>query len=326
MAKMSLSTLSSRNLVSSFVALAIFLWIATHGFLKPTDITEINTSKSPRNAFATILTSTGEKGLESADDEEHYLQAARLLSFQLLRNPRTRNRNKIPFLVLVTPDVPQRNRDILSREGATVIPLEDYDVDWASQSQSLSNLLARLSLWKLEQYHKVALLDVETVILRPLDEVFKDSVTTMRSTIGSTSKFPKKYIMAAPNEDWVDPKTQVLSNQDRILPEKRHMNTGFIILHPSKDLFDYYMSLVPMLDKDESNHPEDDILEYAHRADGPMPRQILESGWNLNDASQSDYEQGLKSITYKWWRPVKNSFVSNLITMSLDEMTAYLNH
>lgn len=326
MAKMSLSTLYSRNWISIVTTLAIVLWIASHGFHKSTEITEPGTTKLPRNAFATILTSSPGKGSETPDIEEHYLQAARLLSFQLLRNPRTRNRNGTPFLVLVTPDVPQRDRDILSREGATVIPLQDHEVDWASRPPSLNKMLARLNLWKLQQYHKVAFLDVETVVLRPLDGIFEDFTTTMRTTIDPTSKLPKQYIMAASTDSLMDPNSQVLSNQDQIWPQKKHMNTGFFILHPSKDLFEYYMSLVPMLDTDDSSHFEDDILDYAHREDGPMPRQVLGSEWNLNDASQSDYEKGLKSITRQWWRPAENSFVESLIAMSLDEMTAYLNH
>ncbi|CAI7623555.1 unnamed protein product [Penicillium bialowiezense] len=307
---MSLSTLYSRNWISVITTLAIVLWIASHGFHKSTEITEPGTTKLPRNAFATILTSNPGKGPESPDVEEHYLQAARLLSFQLLRNPH----------------VPQRDRDILSREGARVIPLQDHEAGWASRPPSLNKMLARLNLWKLEQYQKVAFLDVETVVLRPLDGIFEDFTTTMRTTIDPASKLPKKYIMAARTDSLMDPNSQVQSNQDQIWPQKRHMNTGFFILHPSKDLFEYYMSLVPMLDTDDSNHFEDDILDYAHREDGPMPRQVLGSEWNLNDASQSDYEKGLKSITRQWWRPVENSFVESLIAMSLDEMTAYLNH
>ena len=67
-----------------------------------------------------------ENDMEFPDIEAPYFQAARLLTFQLLRNPRTRNMiDDVPFLILVTPDIPQRHRNLLNREGATVVPIEN---------------------------------------------------------------------------------------------------------------------------------------------------------------------------------------------------------
>jgi alpha-N-acetylglucosamine transferase len=108
--------------------------------------------------------------------------------------------------------------------------------------------------------------------------------------------------------------------------QKSHMNHGFFILHPSKDLYKYYVSLLHILDKRDSDCPEQNLLNYGHRADGPMPWQNLGFGWNLKDASQSDYEKGLKSINHEWWRPISDDFIGDRMAMSMDEMTAYLNH
>ncbi|CAG8272778.1 unnamed protein product [Penicillium salamii] len=319
-----MSTLYSRSLISIVAALAILLWVASHGLYESTGITYDNDPASSRNAFATILTSKLANESEISNFEEPYLRAARLLSFQLLRNPRTRSRNGIPFLILVTPDVPQKHRDILIREGATVVPLESHGSDWGSQPQRWNSLLAKLNLWKLEQYNKIAFLDVETVLLHPLDEIFEDSATTIRNTAHPTAKIPKNYMMAAPYESLVNPDTQVLLNQDSY--QERHVNTGFLILHPSQSHYNYYRSLFHIFDKNDSGYPEEALFNYAHRAGGPMPWQIIGPGWNSKDASQSDCDQGLKSITHHWRRPIKDSFVGDLVASSFDEMNAYLNH
>ncbi|KAJ5816523.1 hypothetical protein N7447_008756 [Penicillium robsamsonii] len=279
-------------------------------------------SKPPRYAFATVLTAGND--LEYPDIEEPYLQAARLLTFQLLRNPRTRNRiDNVPFLILVTPDISQKHRDILSREGATVVPVENLDYDWGS-SQHWDTVLAKLNLWKLDEYDKIAFLNVDSVILRPIYEIFEDPATTMRAATNPTGKIPKYYMIAAPQDTRMKLNTQLVSGQE--FYQKSHMDNGFFILHPSHDLYNYYVNLHHILDTDGSVRHEQNLLTYAHRADGPMPWQPLGSGWNLKDASQSDYEKGLKSINHKWWRPFPDDFIGDRIAMSMDEMIAYLNH
>ncbi|CAG8028274.1 unnamed protein product [Penicillium olsonii] len=319
-----MSTLYSRSLISIVAALAIVLWVASHGVYESTGIAHDNDTVSSHNAFATILTSTLGNESEIPNFEERYLRAARLLNFQLLRNPHTRNRNGIPLLILVAPDVPQRHRNILIREGATVVPLESHEFDWGSQPQRWDSLLAKLNLWKLERYHKVAFLDVETVLLHPLDDIFEDSATTIRNTAYSTANTPKNYMMAAPYESLVKLDTQVLLNQNSY--KERHMSTGFLVLHPSQSHYNYYKSLFHIFDKNDSGNPEEALFNYAHRADGPMPWQIIGPGWNSKEATQFDCEQGLKSITHHWRRPINDSFVGDLIASSLDEMAAYLNH
>jgi hypothetical protein len=313
-----------RKVTAIGTCLALFLWVVTTlGFHGSTNLSDRDNSKSPRYAFATILTT--ENDLEFPDIEEPYLQAARLLTFQLLRNPRTRNRiDNVPFLILVTPNIPQKHRNVLRREGATVIPVEAPGSDWGSlESQRWNGLITKLNLWKLEEYDKIVFLNVDSVIFRPIHEIFEDPATVKRVTIDPTAKMPKNYMIAAPQDSWMDLNTQLMSGQG--FDRKSHLDNGFLILHPSKVLYNYYINLLHILDKHDSSHPEQNLLDYAHRADGPMPWQILGFGWNLKDASRSDYGKGLKSINHKWWRPIEDNFVGERIAMSMDEMTAFLN-
>jgi alpha-N-acetylglucosamine transferase len=304
--------------------LALLLWFVTFGFQGPTNTPNSDDSKPTRYAFATVLTTGTETDRESRNVEEPYLQAARLLTFQLLRNPRTRSRvDNVPFLILVTPNVPKKHRDILSREGATVVPVEP--VNGASSEWERSNdVLATLDLWKFEEYDKILFLSVDSVIFRPIHEIFDDPATSMRATINPTGKIPKNYMIAASHESRMNLNTQPLSSQQSY--QKGHAINGFFILHPSKELYNYYVSLLHTPDEHDSGRPGKKFLNYAHRANGPMPWQSLEPRWNLNDASQSDYERALKSIHHKLWDPTTDEFVGDRSSMSMDEMKAYLNH
>ncbi|KAJ5372463.1 hypothetical protein N7517_004469 [Penicillium concentricum] len=307
-----------RKVTAIVTCLAFFLWASTGLNFGGTS----QNSKPPRYAFATILTAGND--LDFPDVEEPYLQGARLPTFQLLRNPRTRTRiDNVPFLILVTPDIPQQHRDILNREGATVVPVESLEYDWGS-SQRWDTVLAKLSLWKLKEYDKIVFLNVESVIFSPMCDIFEDPATTMRAVTNPTGKMPKNYMIAAPQHSRMNLNTQLVSGQESY--QKSRMDNGFFILHPSKDLYSYYVSLHHILDKDDFVRHEQNLFNYAHRVDGPMPWQNLGPEWNLKDASQFDYEKGLRSINHKWWRPIADDFVGDHIAMSMDEMTAYLNH
>ncbi|KAK4870043.1 hypothetical protein LT330_005767 [Penicillium expansum] len=254
-------TLYLRKVIAIVTCLALFLWVATT--LDHCEST--NDYNPPRYAFATILMM--ENDLDFPDVEAPYLQAARLLTFQLLRNPRTRNViDDVPFLILVTPDIPQKHRELLSREGATVVAIENPDHDWGS-SQRWDAVLSKLNLWKFEEFDKIVFLDVDSVLFRPIYGIFEDPTTIVRSTTNPTAKMPKTYMIAAPHDSRMDLNTQLVPDQE--VYQEDQMDNGFFILHPSSDLYEYYASLRHLLDKDDSFRPEQHLLNYAHRADGP---------------------------------------------------------
>lgn len=140
-------------------------------------------SKAPKYAYATIITAEGDA--EYPDVEEPYLRATRLLAFQLLQSPRIRNNTlDIPFLVLVTPEIPQRHREILTDDGAIVVPVESLEREWIRPKWGRwNNVLAKLNLWKFEEYEKIVFLDADSVLFRPIDDIFNISTTDIRESI-----------------------------------------------------------------------------------------------------------------------------------------------
>ncbi|KAJ5368917.1 nucleotide-diphospho-sugar transferase [Penicillium cataractarum] len=282
---------------------------------------------APQYAFATILTAEGDA--EYPDVEEPYLKAARLLTYQLLHNPRTRNGSvEIPLLVLVTPDVPQNHRDILEDDGATIVPVESLGRDWIHPKWGRwSNVLAKLNLWNLEKYDKIAFLDADSVIFRPIEGIFESPQTDVRQTLTSkvntTSELPEHYMIAGIHDPWMELNMPPVKGQE-FYEKNNYMNAGFFVLSPSKPLFDYYVSILDTPDQFDSAYPEQNLLNCAHRTDGSMPWQDLGPGWNLKGGSRFDYEAGLMSIHHKWWRPIGDEFMAERIAEAMEEMRIHL--
>lgn len=61
--------------------------------------------------------------------EYHYFPGVRMLTYQLLHTA-TQTSSSIPVIVLVTTDVPQSNRDRLTKDGATIIEVTPINFKW----------------------------------------------------------------------------------------------------------------------------------------------------------------------------------------------------
>jgi hypothetical protein len=53
--------------------------------------------------------------------------------------------------------------------------------------------------------------------------------------------------------------------------------------------------------------PDQNLLNYAHRLEGPMPWQKLHFSWHLNWPNDNDLDGGMAALHAKWW---KGDFVS----------------
>ncbi|KAJ5249255.1 hypothetical protein N7468_000706 [Penicillium chermesinum] len=311
-----------------FLGFVVLIWaICPHVFTpKPTDLSTGSPGprgQPPRYAFATILTRRSD--LEYPDVKTPYLQATRLLSFQLLRNPRTRT--KIPnaqLIILVTSEIPESDRDILRRDGALVIPVETLPF---SEKYKDVPVPVGLNIWQLSEYDKVLYLDPTSVVLDPLDDIFEDTTTTIiQMTIDAQDHLPQSYMMAGWNQRYVDSKLSDGGVRRDKIENLNAMSTGFFVTHPSSDMFEYYIRLLHSMEQSSFDHLTQSILNYAHRTDGPMPWRSIGPGWSMTGPSRWDIENGLRSINHAWWRPAANEAVQGRIEETMDEMAAYLNH
>jgi alpha-N-acetylglucosamine transferase len=256
-----------------------------------------------RLAYATYLSSTIKR--TGPDDNDRFFVTARMLCWQILHAPETRTNRSIPFLVLVDPGVSQSKRDRLERDGAKVIPVGFVrpKINWIKPVKDrYADVTTKLRLWELEGYSRVLFIDSDTMLSRPLDGVFDEESTQGRYVTSGIqipsdeAPLPSAYVMAGvlevPSKHNYPPDPEDYTSQS-------YFNAGFFVCSPSRSLFEYYLSVLSIPDRFNSELPEQNLLNYAHRDDGPMPFQRISSTWNIRNPNDKDIDGGVASVHEK---------------------------
>lgn len=291
-----------------------------HGRLPPLD---------PTSRFA-IVTFLGADILQKKEDR--YFVACRLLTYQLLHAEETRihdgARANIDFVVTVTPAVEPWKREQLSRDGATVVEVEDVPLPWwvrtgvARWRDQFTKL--RVLLWT--QYARVLFVDADTLLLRPIDGIFSEpeSTTPARTDFahrrGDEADLPAEYVfLAAPDHEFT-------GKREHAVPPSADSTTGslsagFWLAAPSPELYAYLTSVLSLYRRFDPRTMEQSLLNYAFRRcdaspsareasascaegarPGPMPWRELDWRWSSTWPSFADVESGVVSLHEKFWK------------------------
>lgn len=260
-------------------------------------------------AYVTLLSGTVHAEEDLAKD--NYFVAVRILIWQLLHNPGTRT--KYDVIVMVTPSVTQHRRERLEKDGATVM-LVDFvhgtNDHWITGGDPRwADLMTKFRVWQLTQYEKVLLLDGDSMLRSSLDGVFEDPATEVQKTdlnhpnatvLPGQKPFPESYVLAAGSEVW-DSNHEFPPFHGGGLKGYGYFNAGFFIMKPSLAAFDYYTSLLDIPNSFDPTYMEQNLLNFAHRWDGPMPWKEISYTWNVRCPNENDFEKGLVSMHEKWW-------------------------
>jgi len=265
----------------------------------------ITKTEAPKYAFATFLSTRIEDDMTIEDDV--YFTAARVLIYQLLYHPRTRTRHNIPFIIIVPPHVSALKRGILSSEGATVIEFPLLNpTNWTARPDEPRwiDQFTKLHLFNLTEYDRVLYLDTDMLLTRPLDSIFSEEIVHNPQSTANNAQtieqlegvLPETYVLAG---------TEDKGGPGSIRPAEHtpdaQMNGGFWCMQPSTTLFNYYITLLQLGNFDSSNM-EMGLLNYAHRANGPMPWKGLPAGkWSSNWPTLRDAEFGSATLHDKFW-------------------------
>jgi len=119
-------------------------------------------------AFATLLAADYQGRKDDDMEKDHYFVAVRILAYQFLHAPETRSRQGYPFIVLVTPEVCERKRERLRRDGAVVLEAPPFEVaSWFQvPNAQWRSVLAKMRVLELTQFERVLLLDGDTQLTR----------------------------------------------------------------------------------------------------------------------------------------------------------------
>ncbi|KAL5044631.1 nucleotide-diphospho-sugar transferase [Aspergillus fruticulosus] len=256
--------------------------------------------------------------------------AARLLTFQLLHSPATRSTHDLPLLVLVTENISEEQRALLTKEGAVVIPVENITRDWVHPKwERWSGVLAKLNIWKMTAYDKIAFLDVDSILFKQIDGIFTEPVTAIQQTKSDMPdkkrrdvvELPPTYMIAGIHDLWAEqnlPPTRQPGKDFYV--RDNYMNAGFFVLAPSETMFNYYLALLNQPSAFDLSYPEQNLLNYAHRINGRMPWRDIGHHWNQKGTSRTEYQGGLKSVHQKWWVSMGDDVLDKYVAKVVAEM------
>lgn len=271
--------------------------------------TPILANGKERFAYVTFLSGT----LDQEDDLENdnYFVATRILVWQLLHKPQTRT-NGIDVIVMVTPSVSESRRSRLAKDGAIIHLVDFLHVDndeWIHAAEHRwDDVMTKLRAWEMTEYSRILMLDGDTMLRLPLDGVFGDPGAKIRPTkqldnitqLEGEATLPSTYLLGSLSEVW-DSSHEFPPTDGTGLKKYGKMNAGFMLLAPSQATFDYYRSLLGIPNSFDPKYPEQNLLNHAHRWDGPMPWTEVDYKWNIRCPTENDFAKGLVSMHEKWW-------------------------
>ena len=204
---------------------------------------------------------TDEESEAKGDYDDGYYLGTRVLAYQLMHSRTAGTNNSIPFLVMCTEDVSKRKRDRLAKDGATIVLVEKLKEEWVKPASGRwEDVLVKLRLFELIEYHKIAFIDADTLVTKPLDGVFYDESTLTQPTLTNPdaikedeAPLPRTYMLATHSEFF---------GYDHPYPPPQdgtYLNCGFFVFTPSLVLFNYYMSLLKLPGRFDPGFPEQNV-------------------------------------------------------------------
>ncbi|KAH8808436.1 glycosyltransferase family 8 protein [Xylogone sp. PMI_703] len=257
------------------------------------------------SAIATFLTG-GATAADAEDEDNYYYLATRTLGYQVLYDPDTRCNTSIPFLVLVTSSVPPAKRDRLTKDGATVIQVEDVPLPWWVKTgvTRWKDQFAKLHLFEMLDYERILFIDADTLLTRPICPIFEDKrIQTPMTTLVDRRKemrhdearLPAQYVFAARSDN------ALVGERDHPFPPPPTtvFTAGFWLAAPSKEMYRYLMSVTKHYHRFDPHTMEQSLLNYAFRRQGAMPWFELDYMWSATWPSLRDLENGVASLHEK---------------------------
>ncbi|KAI9046211.1 putative glycosyl transferase family 8 family [Aspergillus affinis] len=246
---------------------------------------------------------------EFHNSSDPYFDAARILTYQVLHAPETRTRLDIEFVIFVHENVDPEKKDRLRRDGAHLIEWKDFSVDWVRPKDARwTHIMTKLRLWQMVQYDLVLFLDVDTVLSRPLDDIFSAPEIYSRAPVLSQSHH-HEIDVPPPGSYFIAGLPQLRTNHSAHpsrVPEDFWdwftINSGFMVLKPSLDVFRYFEAVLKVTNSFDGSIGDQSVLNHVFSPFGPMPWVKLNLTWNIQWPCPEDIRSGAyASFHEKWW-------------------------
>lgn len=257
-------------------------------------------------AIATFLTG-GSSPADAENEDDYYYVATRTLGYQILHDPATRCNTSIPFLVLVTSSVPVFKREQLMKDGAVVVEVEDVPLPWWVKTgvTRWKDQFAKLRIFEMLDYERVLFIDADTLLTRSICPIFDEKDISIPMTTladrknqmkGDEAALPAQYLFAARSDNAFTGERE----HPFPPPPTTVFTAGFWLAAPSKEMFQYLMSVTNHYRRFDPHTMEQSLLNYAFRREGPMPWFELDYMWSATWPSMRDLEGGVASLHEKF--------------------------
>lgn len=257
----------------------------------------------PKYAFATLLSPNYLENVDQTDIEsDEYFLSTRVLNYQLRTSNHTKYADKnVPFLVMCPPNVAQNKRDILEKEGATIVPVPHIMADWIKVPlPTWVEMLDKLLLWSYTDYERILYLDADVYLIESLNGIFDDAaaqdheVSVEKTHENDVGKLPTKYTLAGVVDGGSGSREHPMS--------ENYMNAGFFLIHPDKMLYDHLMAFVERPDSFSVSMMEQNLINDVFRQEGPMPWKKMDPKWDTSCPEPEDVKNGYRTIHSKLWK------------------------
>ncbi|QDS71694.1 hypothetical protein FKW77_008304 [Venturia effusa] len=263
------------------------------------------TSRDSKYAIATFLNGDSRK---PPYEKDYYFVATRILTYQILHNNDTKCTRNIPFIVAVTDTVSQEKRDLLTKDGATVVPVANIPLRWWIKStvSRWKDQFTKLRLLQMTEYDRILFIDADGILTRPIDGIFDEEIAKvpaktkfmLKSRVrGDEAQMPANYIFTARSDN------QPNGRRNHPVPPiaTKGFSAGFWLAAPSDELFEYLMSIMDHWLRFNPHGMEQSLLNYAFRRDGAMPWGELDWQWSATWPGLQDLNARIASLHEKFW-------------------------
>ncbi|WVF65879.1 hypothetical protein IAT40_000616 [Kwoniella sp. CBS 6097] len=260
-----------------------------------------------REAYVTFLSSVA---------DTNYLDATRLLLYQLLHDPLTSDRTTSrDVVVLVTPSIDSGVEQTLRSEGALVnrvelldgfpVPKEiegDENHHWKDQ-------YTKLHIFNMASYDRVLYLDNDVLLLKSLAPIWTSPGSELESGLGGVGERKKEELIVS------DKRLEPTTKEE----ERSYLNAGFMMLRPDKDRFD---TLRQVRDY-EPFYMEQALLNSYYDWNGEHPWTLLDPKFVSHFPKASDISNGYYTLHAKLWKDPVDQAVIDAWREALDRMNRY---
>ena len=202
----------------------------------------------------------------------------------------------------VSDKVSHWKRVRLEKDGARVVVVDNIsDPQWLNTLERYQGVMTKLRVFQQTEYEKMLYMDADMFITRRMDDIFEDEGTRIQKprkandTVLETAPLPSSFLLAG--------QAQQVNRVHPYPPDPSldWMCSGFMVFKPSQEIFEYYASIARRENSFDPLFPDQNLLNYAHRWDGPMPWTKVYYKWTSTYPTIKEYAMGAAALHEKYW-------------------------